>query len=229
MKQMGSGTEQVPRIRCPTPAARSVGCCNATIADAVRCAPVTCGDARSPVERTPPWILFDNIVVVQLAQADLVHEVDGLEDVEDVLLPDVGRRIGLHVDEAVKPKVMRATQSGNPLGIRGGSRFVPRPEVLVDRNQGDAELVRVKQLQCFPWDDALRQRMHGDVIGVDEAHELERQCGDLWMLVHEGVGCKGEVHICLLYTSDAADDLLCVDLGGRRIIKKKKNEYKKKQ
>eukprot|EP00657_Telonema_sp_P-1_P012086 TRINITY_DN8328_c0_g1_i1.p2 TRINITY_DN8328_c0_g1~~TRINITY_DN8328_c0_g1_i1.p2 ORF type:complete len:108 (-),score=24.62 TRINITY_DN8328_c0_g1_i1:40-363(-) len=29
---------------------------------------------------------------------------------------------------------------------------------------------------------------------------------------------------CLLYTSDAADDLLCVDLGGRRIIKKKKKE-----
>src|SRR5680860_1915721 len=30
--------------------------------------------------------------------------------------------------------------------------------------------------------------------------------------------------ICLLYTSDAADDLLCVDLGGRRIIKKKKRK-----
>ena len=29
---------------------------------------------------------------------------------------------------------------------------------------------------------------------------------------------------CLLYTSDAADDLLCVDLGGRRIIKKKKEK-----
>ena len=29
---------------------------------------------------------------------------------------------------------------------------------------------------------------------------------------------------CLLYTSDAADDLHCVDLGGRRFIKKKKNE-----
>jgi len=27
--------------------------------------------------------------------------------------------------------------------------------------------------------------------------------------------------ICLLYTSDAADDMQCVDLGGRRIIKKK--------
>ena len=29
------------------------------------------------------------------------------------------------------------------------------------------------------------------------------------------------IEACLLYTSDAADDLLCVDLGGRRIIKKK--------
>ena len=31
---------------------------------------------------------------------------------------------------------------------------------------------------------------------------------------------------CLLYTSDAADDLLCVDLGGRRVIKKKKSNKK---
>ena len=29
---------------------------------------------------------------------------------------------------------------------------------------------------------------------------------------------------CLLYTSDAADDLLCVDLGGRRNIKKKRKQ-----
>ena len=33
---------------------------------------------------------------------------------------------------------------------------------------------------------------------------------------------------CLLYTSDAADDLLCVDPVGRRIIKKKKQKKKKK-
>src|SRR5450756_3231729 len=35
-----------------------------------------------------------------------------------------------------------------------------------------------------------------------------------------------QLGICLLYTSDAADDLLCVDLGGRRIIKKKKKNKK---
>ena len=30
---------------------------------------------------------------------------------------------------------------------------------------------------------------------------------------------------CLLYTSDAADDMQCVDLGGRRIIKKKREYF----
>src|SRR5665811_265667 len=34
---------------------------------------------------------------------------------------------------------------------------------------------------------------------------------------------------CLLYTSDAADDLTRVDLGGRRIIKKKKKKTHKHQ
>ena len=37
--------------------------------------------------------------------------------------------------------------------------------------------------------------------------------------VHGLVG--GEVHGCLLYTSDAADERSSVDLGGRRILKKK--------
>ena len=31
----------------------------------------------------------------------------------------------------------------------------------------------------------------------------------------------GTRYTCLLYTSDAADDLLCVDLGGRRLTQKK--------
>eukprot|EP00831_Metopus_contortus_P003789 TRINITY_DN11394_c0_g1_i2.p3 TRINITY_DN11394_c0_g1~~TRINITY_DN11394_c0_g1_i2.p3 ORF type:complete len:103 (+),score=35.85 TRINITY_DN11394_c0_g1_i2:260-568(+) len=36
------------------------------------------------------------------------------------------------------------------------------------------------------------------------------------------------VDTCLLYTSDAADDTPCVDLGGRRIIKKKNKKKTKK-
>ena len=37
------------------------------------------------------------------------------------------------------------------------------------------------------------------------------------------------LYICLLYTSDAADERSSVDLGGRRFIKKKKNRRKKKK
>ena len=33
---------------------------------------------------------------------------------------------------------------------------------------------------------------------------------------------EGVLTVCLLYTSDAADHLPCVDLGGRRHINKKK-------
>ena len=44
-----------------------------------------------------------------------------------------------------------------------------------------------------------------------------------WVLTIPAAGLIAALFwYCLLYTSDAADDLLCVDLGGRRIIKKKK-------
>ena len=36
-------------------------------------------------------------------------------------------------------------------------------------------------------------------------------------------------NICLLYTSDAADERSSVDLGGRRILKKNKKKNKKKK
>ena len=49
-------------------------------------------------------------------------------------------------------------------------------------------------------------------------------------LLHPGaaaqlaIGRGGTSLACLLYTSDAADERSSVDLGGRRIIKKKKSE-----
>ena len=45
-----------------------------------------------------------------------------------------------------------------------------------------------------------------------------------WQL---GIPSMALLGTCLLYTSDAADDMQCVDLGCRRIIKKKKkkNEF----
>ena len=45
--------------------------------------------------------------------------------------------------------------------------------------------------------------------------------------LQRGLEQVGGIHgACLLYTSDAADDLLCVDHGGPRILKKKKKTTK---
>ena len=45
----------------------------------------------------------------------------------------------------------------------------------------------------------------------------------------ERSGVLDKSNSCLLYTSDAADERSSVDLGGRRILKKKKNIQKKKK
>src|SRR5450756_2050968 len=55
---------------------------------------------------------------------------------------------------------------------------------------------------------------HVDLHAVAEHGQLVHE-GD----VHAAEDVLEELAHCLLYTSDAADDLLCVDLGGRRIIK----------
>ena len=48
--------------------------------------------------------------------------------------------------------------------------------------------------------------------------------------IHAHAGARavagaGQSNRCLLYTSDAADERSSVDLGGRRLIKKKKQQY----
>ena len=58
---------------------------------------------------------------------------------------------------------------------------------------------------------------------------MYRACA--WWCMNKGIDLDAEtideqLVTCLLYTSDAADDMQCVDLGGRRIIKK--NFFKQK-
>src|SRR5674536_57388 len=52
-----------------------------------------------------------------------------------------------------------------------------------------------------------------------------RPTNDSWRVDETNIKVKG----CLLYTSDAADEEDSVDLGGRRIIKKKKPKIQKPQ
>src|SRR5450756_3035389 len=68
-----------------------------------------------------------------------------------------------------------------------------------------------------------RRNLEKGQTGLSVAFDLPTQTGyDPDDELARGEVGKVGVPICLLYTSDAADDLLCVDLGGRRIITKKK-------
>ena len=78
---------------------------------------------------------------------------------------------------------------------------------------GIRDLVRSRGLgdvykrQSVPWPSEYGVQVAMRCMPRDAVSS--RPCGSCWPVC------------CLLYTSDAADDLLCVDLGGRRIIKKK--------
>ena len=57
--------------------------------------------------------------------------------------------------------------------------------------------------------------------------DLRKSTLELWgesLPSHQQIIPESLLKICLLYTSDAADERSSVDLGGRRIIKKKKEE-----
>ena len=66
----------------------------------------------------------------------------------------------------------------------------------------------------FDINAALRRLTANPYITVSGGIILGDSHDPIYHLAHQA-------HTCLLYTSDAADDLLCVDIGGRRIIKKK--------
>ena len=77
--------------------------------------------------------------------------------------------------------------------------------------------------------DLVRSRGLGDVYKRQGARRLAAAKGTTRAEAETrarnkcGADCEPVVWACLLYTSDAADERSSVDLGGRRIIKKKNN------
>src|SRR5665811_236991 len=82
------------------------------------------------------------------------------------------------------------------------------PDGLVEKDG----ILEVKCINCKPEDvpnrpDKFLQRVKpSDELQINKKHKYYYQI-------------IMQLYVCLLYTSDAADDLTRVDLGGRRIIK----------
>ena len=89
--------------------------------------------------------------------------------------------------------------------------LLERFEEKLKTNKGNLKKAAIELAKDWRQDKILR-RLEAMLIAGDK---------DSILLIN-GVG-----DVCLLYTSDAADDLPCVDLGGRRYIKKKKQNQTK--
>src|SRR5450756_3123459 len=95
---------------------------------------------------------------------------------------------------------------------------------------GDGTVVDLKVARKDDYDYGRYESLYAWLCKVDQYLAKQYKLGDLidnkakWLhnLDENKITLLSLHKDCLLYTSDAADDLLCVDLGGRRIIKKKK-------
>src|SRR5450756_1930966 len=100
--------------------------------------------------------------------------------------------------------------------LRRLSAFPDSPYLFIDfsgTGYAAAKIVVAAQRRYAGGDKISKSGWGRDDGGVP-AHRLRKKCSLLQAPPYES---RCDVVPCLLYTSDAADDLLCVDLGGRRI------------
>src|SRR5450756_1233369 len=102
-----------------------------------------------------------------------------------------------------------------PTGVCLASTWNPKLGYAYGSVLGSEANARGKDVILGPGINIIRTPLNG--------RNFEYQSEDPFLVSKMVVGYIRGVQDqgCLLYTSDAADDLLCVDLGGRRIIKKK--------
>src|SRR5450756_664283 len=127
---------------------------------------------------------------------------------------DAGRIAGLNVKRIINEPTAAALAYG--LDKKGGDRKI----AVYDLGGGtfDVSLIEIAAVDGERQFEVLST--NGDTFLGGE--DFDQRIIDFIIAEfkkEQGVDLTKDV-LCLLYTSDAADDLLCVDLGGRRIIKK---------
>src|SRR5450756_3226772 len=113
-----------------------------------------------------------------------------------------------------------------------GSPYIETEHLLLGLLREDKALTN-RFLRSHASVESIRKQIEGhttirEKVSTSVDLPLSNECKRVLAYAAEEAERLSHKHIgtCLLYTSDAADDLLCVDLGGRRIIKKKKKNKK---
>src|SRR5450756_3221658 len=114
-------------------------------------------------------------------------------------MPRIGARL---------PVSARGARGLGGLGGLGGARLGARFPVIFGGNREECLLKAEARYLDLAWAVAGVEHLVQGRVGVAclDVHDLA---------AHVEADETGQSEDCLLYTSDAADDLLCVDLGGR--------------
>ena len=101
--------------------------------------------------------------------------------------------------------------------------FEPTASSTKGEETGDGETEKIEQFETYQRMLAGRDR---EQFEKDAKYKFIHEPANMQLLIVVDkllTGFDAPPCTCLLYTSDAADERSSVDLGGRRIIKKKKN------
>jgi len=143
----------------------------------------------------------------------------------------------LHAEEAqMKPNIGNLTSESNAKKVNNNIPTPTEPRIPSDINKQSIGLGLGQTFLRNDFADNGNDKITPDIFYNYSASYSFDFMANLHYSKHEylnrnvtirglALSIKGKGYqfdACLLYTSDAADDLLCVDLGGRRIIKKKK-------
>src|SRR5450756_3244845 len=149
-------------------------------------------------------------------------------------MPAITRALALTTSTAICLKLAPPT-SIMPMKITSTEIVTPRSGSKKMKNMGITAIASACRNSLLDFISILRSAMNVDsIIPAHHTDFIFSVVGEelgfiggmillalfsilIWRAFKIAASAKDPFGTCLLYTSDAADDLLCVDLGGRRI------------
>ena len=158
----------------------------------------------------------DRVEIVNLEAVKLARDAREIAGVDALVGGSIGPLAGvIDLDDPAGRATIAAAHAEQAASLAGRGADLLVLETFFRLDELELAIRAVREVSSLPIIASLTFPDESAPENVAANAEKVRRLLEADLLA-AGVNC------CLLYTSDAADDLLCVDLGGRRIIKKHK-------